>query len=298
MDIGRNGLRVTIDAAGQPDEWLISAAQEIAEAAKARGLVLPAFAGAVAVESTTDVKTSPTDTKEALVAQLDAAFRGYQNIAKQLNADREPEEQLHPADLESVAEEFTIWLTQDKLDYVRQAMEADPELRFTVIASPNITASADELIKLAETFGKEQPYSTSMWSKIVKRYSSEELSGTDPANGNQVQFGLVPNKFNPDLYGTVAQQRANLVKLQANTPDLRVPSFLEDMTLWQTLRAQGDSLSEGGVFDRTYVRHFDLADKRVDAYDYVLRSYVFGNGQPYVFGSFVHGGYAGRVLVG
>ena len=298
MDIEGKGVTVQVNPTEQSDGWLIGAAQEIAEAAEARGLELPAFAGTVAVEATTEVSVDPPEVKEAITGRLDTAFTGYQTIAEQLNGLRKKKEQVEVADQETVAREFEAWFTEDKLAYVAEAMEADPELRFILIGTPDVTATADEAIKLAETFGKGQPYSTSVWSEIVKRYTPEQLSGTNPANGNQVQFGLVPNKFNPDLYGTVTQQGAALAKLQADMPDLRVPSFLEDMTFWQTLRAQGDSLKEGAVFDRTYIRHFDLPEQRIGGDVYVLRSSVYGGGQPNVGASVVPDDYYGRALVG
>lgn len=298
MDIEGKGLKVRINPAEQPDDWLLSASQEIAEAAEARGLELPAFAGTVAVEATTEVSVNPTELKEAITGQLGAAFTGYQTVAEDLNGTRKPEEQFDPVSQEAVAEEFAAWFTGEKAEQVARDMEADPELRFTLIATPNETATADEAIKLAKTFGEGQPYSTDVWTKIVKRYTPEQLSGTNPANGNKVQFGLVPNKFNPDLYGTVPQQRAALAKLQADRPNLRVPSFLEDMALWRTLRAQGNTLTKGQVFDRTYIRHFDLPEQRIDGGVYVLSSYVYNDGKPNVNVSIVRYDRSGRALVG
>lgn len=54
MDIKGQGFEASIIAAKQSDEWLIEAADEIREAAKARGLELPAFVGSLAVDSATD----------------------------------------------------------------------------------------------------------------------------------------------------------------------------------------------------------------------------------------------------
>ena len=298
MDIEGKGIKVSVNPAEQPDDWLISAAQEIAEAAEARGSELPALASTVAVEATTEVSANPLEVKEAITEQLDTAFTGYQTVAEQLNTGREPEEQFDPADQETFAEEFADWFNDEKAKYVAEAMEADPELRFILVATPNVTATHDEAIKLAESFGEGQPYKTHVWSNIVKRYTPEQLSGTNPANGNRVQFGLVPDKFNSELYGTVPQQQAALARLQADMSDLRVPSLLEDMALWQTLRAQGDTLTEGAVFDRTYIRHFDLPEQCFVGGDCVLNSCVAGDGGPTVRGSNVRFDSSGRALVG
>jgi hypothetical protein len=168
-----------------------------------------------------------------------------------------------------------------------------------VIASPNnVEITPDEAEGLAVEFGKNQPYPTYLWNPILKRYTPAELSGTDPSNGNKMRFAAVPSKLTPELYGTVAAQRDALAKLQADMPDVRVSSHLDDLVYWFTLRAGGDDLAHGDVFERTYNRHFNLPEQRIGGAGCVLHSFVDDDGGPGVSGSVVRSGDYGRALVG
>ncbi len=298
MDLKGQGFEATVVAAEQTDEWLLGVAAEIAEAAEDRGLKLPAFAGETAVEATTEAPVDPTEAKEAVTGQLDTAFSGYQTVTEQLNDGRKKKERVDEADQETVKTEFEAWFTSDRAAYVAERMEADPELEFTLVATPNVTATADEIIALARRFGEDQPYSTDVWEEIYHKYTPEQLSGTNPEDGNSIKFRLIPNKRDPDMYGTVAQQLAMLEKIQAETPFVSVQSVLDDVVAWNTLRANGDSLKTGAVFDRTYARHFDMPDRRVGGWRSVPRSGFNDNGQPFLDDSYADCGNLGRVSVG
>lgn len=292
MELERNGAKIEINFGQLTDVELAVATAEVAEANALRRVDLSVPAGNVAVEgANTDVAIdevatpetlSTPVTPESLAEQLTVAYKGYETVATLLNDGRKKKEHVEIADRETVAKEFEAWLSEEKLSYVAKAMEADPELRFTLVATPNVIASADEIIDIAKEFGKNQPHSTTVWSNIYGKYTPEQLSGTDPSNGNSTKFSLIPNKFDPALQGTVASQRAHLalVRRQEGSPFVGVPSVLEDVTFWNTLRASGDNLSTGDVYDRTHVRHFDLAEKRVGVSRRVLASFVFLDGQP------------------
>jgi hypothetical protein len=312
MEIKGNGLTVQVDAAEQTDQWLIEAATEIREAAEARGLEVPAFTGLVAVEGANndidvdtatetarDVKVDPADVKESLLGQLDTAFSGYKTVVEHINGGRSREEQVEVADQETVETELKTWLTDEKAEYMARTQEADPELRWTLIASPNnVEVTPEEAEELAVEFGKNQPYLTYPLSPILKRYTPAELSGTDPSNGNKIRFAAVPSKLTPELYGTVAAQRDALAELQADMPDVRLSSHLDDLVYWYTLRAQGDDLAHGDVYERTNNSHFDLPEQRLDGDDFVLDSCVNVIGEPSINAQSVRFAYYGRALVG
>jgi len=199
---------------------------------------------------------------------------------------------------ETVAEEFEAWFSEDKLAYVAVAQEADPEVRFTLVATPNVLVNDKELAKAAKAFGQNQPYETYVWDLLYSRYTPEQLSGTDPSNGNAVAFSLIPSKYTPEMDGTVVEQRGKLDKLQADNPDLKVPSPLEAVTHWQTLRAQGDQLADNTTFDRTYIRHFDLPEQRFGGWLRVPGSCVSGDGKPILDYSYAQYDVRARVAVG
>jgi hypothetical protein len=304
MDLKGNGVVVQVEAAQQSDEWLLGAAQEIAEAAEARGLELPAFAGAVAVEGATDeaeattTTEAETTTKEVLIGLLDTTSRGYSAVLDSLNQGRRKKDVLVGASDEQLAEEFEAWFTEDKLAYVTAAQEADPNVRFTLVATPNVLANSKDVTKAAKAFGENQPYSTYVWDELYGKYSAEQLSGTDPSNGKAVAFSLIPSTYTPEMGGTVVEQRAKFAKLQADNPDLKVPTVLDAVTYWQTLRAQGYQLRDNFTFDRTYIRHFDLPEQRVGRWSVVPYSCVYDDGRPYLDLSDAGGRYDARVAVG
>lgn len=122
---------------------------------------IPSLAGTVAVEGAIQEPGSPeTETleiRESLTGQLSVAFGAYKIVGEQLNESRSEEERLDITTQETLAAELWAWLTDKKLAYVASAQEADPELRFTLVATPNTLASAKELIAVAITFGEDQP---------------------------------------------------------------------------------------------------------------------------------------------
>lgn len=297
---GEFGIRVTAD--DLTDLSLQQAAREIREVAETRGLDIPALAGSVTVGETAGTETIPekpdrSEIKTGIVDQLTAANAAYTTILDTLNAAREEKDRIEVADAETVEREYTEWFTDEKLEYVASAMEADPELRFTLIATPNVLATKDEVIGLAREFAKIQPYVAYVHNSAYENYTPEQLSGTDPESGNSVVFSLIPNKLSPDLEGTVAHQRKTLAKMQANNPYLRVPSVLEDVVHWQTLHAQDRILNWGNVFDYTYVRHFDLPEQSVLGVGWVPRSYIDADGVPGLFGSRVIDSGFGRIAL-
>lgn len=300
MDLQGRKFNIQVAAADLTDRSLIDAATEIAVVAQERGLEIPALAGSVALEAANseEAQVDQSDFKETVNNQLDSAFTVYSTLTEQLNVGRSGKEQLQLADAETVEAEFKAWFTDEKAEQATKLMETDPELRFTLVATPNTLATADEIIDLAKDFGKGQPYETYVWSEIYGKYTPEQLSGTDPSNGNAVSFNLVASRFTPELEGTVARQRKMLAALQEDSPNLKVPSVLDDIAYWQTLRAQGEALTGDGTFDKTYIRHFDLPEKRLDGWDCVLYSYVGDRGWPALYGSDASYGGSGRVAVG
>lgn len=302
MDIKGNGGVVSVDPAEQSDVWLIKAAQEIAEVAQSRGLELPGFAGAVALESAAKTmdRLTPEMVKESITEQLTISVIATEAVVQSLNAGRRKNNQLAPRSVERVAAELKTWLTDEKLDYVKAAMETDPEVRFTLVATPNVPVTPKDITKIAKTFGQGQPYETYVWEEVYGKYTAEQLSGTDSSNGNSVVFSLIPSKYTPKMNGTVPEQRTKLAKLQADNPELglKVPSVLESITHMQTLRAGGKRLVGNTTFDETYIRHFDLPEQRLGGWLDVPDSFVNDDGQPGLDFSGVQRGSGGRVSVG
>jgi hypothetical protein len=257
--------------------------------------------GIIAVEGAMQVTeaTATLRTKEQLAEQLASAAAGYTAVLEVVNAGRRKRNVLAPASDETLAAELEAWFTEDKLAYVAAVQETDPDVSFTLVATPNVIVSHTELAVAAEVFGDYQPTETYVWDPLYSTYAAEQLSGTDPDNGDSVVFSLIPSKNSPDMIGTVSELREQLAILQDDNPDLKVPSPLEAVTYWHTLRAQGESLTDNNTFNRTCIRHFDLPKHRVKGWLGVPDSYINNAGSPNLTGtSALHDHYPARIALG
>jgi hypothetical protein len=272
MEFERNDMTVNVNVLEQSDDWLVGAATEIAETAEARGLELSIASGVVLLQGAAEVQAAEEeqeaktelDTRETLTAQLGTSFQAYKEVIYRLN-DGQPLQSkiIQPAGLGTVTEEFSAWLTDEKVNYVRTSQENAPGLNFTLVATPNIAVNANGLFGLAKRFAKKQPYRPHVSGALYSAYDDEQLSGSQPNNGRSVVFSLIPDSVSRALYGTQDQQQARLADLRIANPDLKVPSILENLTRWHALREAGDSLDSGNVSQRTSVRHFDLPGKLI-----------------------------------
>ncbi len=267
MELRINGLDVQVDPAEQEDAQLIDFAQEMAEVARKRGLELPFEAGSIAVENAAQtidghVEVPIIDSKESLAKQLPAAIKGLKAVDTVLY-----DEDFYPETFnEDIEAEFKAWFTDDKLAYVIAAQEADPALRFTLVATRNITVTDLGLVEIAKSFGKNQSRRTFVTGRqLYEKYTPEQISGTNPDNCNIAVFSLIPNKPHPKTRGSVEELRVTLSELQVDYPYLKVPSPLESVTYWHVLRARGDRFV--GVSSQSFARadiiHFDLPEQEV-----------------------------------
>lgn len=233
---------------------------------------------------------------EHIGEQVRSAYTGYSTVAEQL--------EHMPMRLEELEQLFAAkgkeWQTNGTYDYLVEQLIANGA-RFSLVATPNIEASEAQTVALAEAFGKEQPYETYVYDELYRkgRYTGKEFSGN--GGNDPVRLSLIPSRRDAVLSGeTVETQVRMLRERQTSKPNLnlRVPSVLDAITYWYTLRAQGDKLADSSAFDKTYIRHFDLDPKAVDRWSYVPYSYVYNGGKPSLNGSDVGDGFDARVAVG
>ncbi|MEO8105277.1 MAG: hypothetical protein ABI602_02980 [Candidatus Saccharibacteria bacterium] len=296
MEIKGHGIEVYLNLAKLPDEQLLAMADEINLEVNDRGLVLAAVAGTLALEGVRQDEPI-VNLKEFISNNLVTALGGYSEVVDLLNYDRTASNVIKPASAEILETEFNDWLTYSKLNYVRTTQEADPDLHYTLVATPNITASRAE-IRQAAVFGPDQASETSFDAELLLHYSPQQLSGTNPENGKAFMFSLVPNTCYVALRDTVPRQLEKLQSLQMLTPGLKVPSRLETITWWATLSAQADDLNHGDVYDRTAVRHFDLPAHKIDRNWCVPHSYVDDRGEVHLSLSDAESINDGRIALG
>ena len=242
---------------------------------------------------------------ESIREQLSSAFAAYKTVAEQLGGKqrlfRKDETALTPNELERLlAAKDTEWQANGTYDYlVEQLIENGA--RFNLVATPNIEASEAQIVALAEAFGKDQPYSTYVYDELYRKglYSGREWSGN--SGDAPVRLSLIPSRYDGEISYKRADEQVRLLReRQARRPELhaRVPSLLDAVTYWYSLRAQGDKLDDSSAFDKTYIRHFDLEPKTVDRWTFVPLSYVDYDGGPYLDSSVAGNEYDARLAVG
>ncbi len=243
---------------------------------------------------------------EAIREQLKSAFAAYKTVEEALGGRtrglfRKSETAISPNELEHL---FGLkdkeWQQSGVYDYlVEQLIENGA--RYNLVVTPNIEASEAQVVALAEAFGKDQPYETYVYDELYRkgRYTGSEWSGN---SGNApVRLSLIPSRRDSEISGRSVEQQVQMLKeRQTNHPDLhaRVPSLLDAVTYWYSLRAQGDKLDDSSAFDKTYIRHFDLEPKSVVGWPLVPDSYVNFDGKPYLDDSDAEYGRAARLAVG
>ena len=230
---------------------------------------------------------------------FEASFAAQQIMASQLGELRgQPIPLGEQAARQDFAATIETWKQNGVLSYVGERMVTHGELH-TVVMPPATTVTLTELKHLAVEFGKGQPYETYVYDSVYNACTPQELSGQ--LDNSTQQILLVPNKFSQVLGNRpVVEQRQALLTLQQENPSLghHIPSPLAGVALWQTLRAEGDTLDNGDVWERTGIRHIEITPKRLGGSAVVPYSRVSGVGGPFLDYSYVSNGGGARVAVG
>jgi hypothetical protein len=245
-------------------------------------------------------------TVEYVREQVGSAYAAYKAVADQLLGTKRDllggrEVAASVQDLEQLfAAKDKEWQVNGVYDYLVEKLIADGA-RFHLVATPNLEVSEQQIVALAEAFGKGQPYQTYVYDELYRkgRYTGREWSGN---SGNApVRLSLIPSKVDAEISNRTVDDQVRLLRdRQTGRPSLqvRVPSLLDAVTYWHALRAQGDKLDDSSAFDKTYIRHFDLDPKVVDTWSIVPRSFMRRDGRPGLDGSSTGDGSDARVAVG
>lgn len=228
---------------------------------------------------------------EILRGQAESSYRGYSEIAKATSAEVINEYEF----TELLDAKMAEWRENGVMDYlVRDFVEHGNKPN--LLATPNTLVNWNTLKQIAVDFGKNQPYETAIYEDVLSQYSAEELSGL--LTDGPLRFSVMPSGYTEQLgYKPVSDQLATLKQLQSDRPGLgmRVPSVLEAITYWQSLRERNGSVAS---FDKTYIRHFDLEPKRLGRWLFVPLSNVYDDGGAYLGSLVAVDDGVGRVLVG
>lgn len=245
---------------------------------------------------------------EAIRAQVESSYAAYLVVARQLGI--EPSQQVDLGTLQQLFEyQDAQWRERGVYDYIVEQL-LKHNSRHTLLITPEYEASEQQVVALAEAFGKQQSYEAYVYDPLYCSgvYTPAELSrglqaslGSSQAPHVPLRFSLIPSALDQELSRhAVREQVAMLADRQATHPKLgyAVPSILDSITYWYTLRAQGDSLDDDSAFDRTYVRHFDLPPQQVEGNSVVPCSYVLDDGEPNLVSSLAEDQRSARLLVG
>lgn len=243
---------------------------------------------------------------ESLREQVQSAYTAYRTVADKLLGTKRGllSKREVAASMQELEQLFTAkdkeWQANGVYDYLVEKLVTDGA-RFNLVATPNVEASEAQVVALAEAFGKDQPYETYVYDDLYRKghYTGQEWSGNKGVA--PIRLSLIPSRFDTEMgTGRVDTQVEQLRDRRAKQPelDVRVPSVLEAVTYWYSLRAQGDKLDDSSAYDKTYIRHFDLEPKTVDGWSVVPSSCVnFGGGPGFGY-SGADGGDVVRLAVG
>lgn len=315
MDIERDGVKINLDCAPVDDTESQAATVGVSFEAHELGLVLPLGNGAVssATGSETEqqvgkAELTVADIKADLAEQLAYTYTGYSLYLDAVNQQRTEEEVASQLTRVELGTHFHDWLAEREadgaLDYVKEQMEADPDLQFTLVAQPNIEVTSEELKYVAQGFAEGMPHQPYVYDELYNGYEPEELSGVDVTQDEAgVRFLLIPSKFSPTA-DTAKNQQTALEELKEDRPYIVVPAPAVAPNFWYTLRASGklphskDPADFVDTVEKTGIRHFNLDAQELDGFLSVPYSYINVVGQPSLGGSNAQGDGYTRDAVG
>jgi hypothetical protein len=227
---------------------------------------------------------------ESIREQVQTAYLAYRTVANNLQGrasrglfGRMRESAVSIQEMEQLfAAKDKEWQEKGVYGYLVEKLIADGA-RFSLVATPNVEASEAQIVALAEVFGKDQPYKTYVYDDLYRKghYTGQEWSGN--SGDAPIRLSLIPDSFDSEISGKpVKEQTALLHKRQSTRPELntRVPSLLDAITYWHTLRARGDKLDDSSAYIKTAIRHFNLKSKWVGGLLVAPYSYVRRIGEP------------------
>ena len=240
------------------------------------------------------------DTYRRLAMQLPKLYDAYELMVNSLNQSSDTEKGITHIEMKDFIDLGFVWLEadSDKVAYVERAIKADPESKFILVATPNRLVSSSDLKEMAKQFGVDKPYRAFIANELYDQYTPEELSGSF-SDDSPIRFILIPNKFPKYYTGTTKEQRHELLRLQIEKPFLRIPSVVEAVAYWYALQSQGEILVGPGTYEKTYIRHFDLPERRNHTNLFVPYTFIGNTGSPHLHESFVRNyGSSARIAVG
>jgi hypothetical protein len=185
--------------------------------------------------------------------QLETASEAYMGIVEQLGGTPVSTEVISLLFSQKIAE----WRANGMYEYL-----AKHGLHFSLVITPNVSASEEQVRTIAQGFRTERRYV----SFIVPLGSSDHADRELPTHQssrpgtNPINFTLVANRFDSTISNRpIARQKLLLSERQAQYQqlDIRIPSSLEAVTFWSTLRTAMSDFDTTNVYAHTFIHHFN-----------------------------------------
>jgi len=200
---------------------------------------------------------------EVIHEQLQTAFIAYMQVSEHLGS-----EIIMPRQLERIfAYKDREWQGGVYSYLVKELI--NNRSRHQLVVTPIIEATPEQIVSLAEEFGKKQTKATYIENSLYRPglYSGKDLCAVGEQSGaignNSVKLSLIPSKFDKQLYPkSVSRQKKALELKQDDQPQLnfQVPSLIESVSYWYALRAGGNPMDDN-THDITSIQHFNLDPK-------------------------------------
>ncbi len=247
--------------------------------------------------------------KNDIESQSLANLLAITQVMNQLNALRSVDQQLKVPSAEDITDalcsKLEKWQRDGSLDWCNEYINKNGG-NMNLVATPNTIVTPQELITLAQTFAGTQNPSTNLYltEELYIQYNPQELAGPpgfqviDAAVPN-FRFSLIPSKMDSNTTSTtVEHQKQMLQAIQSIQPNIQVPSPLDAVTNWYTLRAKGGISDDEDIFENTYVRHYNMQFKQYGGLLVPATCIHNDDGRPALVYSDVSNGIRGRVSIG
>jgi len=216
-----------VPLAKQTNEFVEAVYAEATGVMRERGLPVPAGAGSLAVAA----QVERLSLRQEL---LDSAVEGaqlYIDTIGSINEFRTRKNRIPTLQAEDYAERAEGLLT-DRMVLAARHLPVTADRRLLLIPRLNRPITRDENVGAWKSAAGDKLLPWAYRTKILKRFTVDQLSGFDPAIGShRVEFEVVPTAEDIAQKGNVRQQNYRLQTLRNDFPEIHVTALFHGAIL-------------------------------------------------------------------
>ena len=197
------------------------------------------------------------DLRKQLLGSVTEGALLFNSAIRAINYERREKDKIPLSQLGEYRERAEEWLTDARLEAATQLPATEDEPRL-VIPRLNRPVTSEEVVRSWKHASKSAYLEE--WGyrmKFFANWTADELSGYDPEQAEAERLAIVPTKRDKKRSGTVARQRAELERLQEESPELDVATIFDGSVLARS--HMNHRISWG-----SYVRGINLEQVRID----------------------------------